>query len=155
MGKVLFLLVWVCSHPPGLSIPVPDGVGGEVTPPSTGQNFRMSICFAAGGMPLVFTQEDCLVLCCFYRPRTKYDRGGGGLFFTGVCLSTGEGGTPLSLVPGPFVRNAPVVIYLGEGGDTPVRTPPPPPPPSGQVAPQVMQKDFLFFVYLFVCNLRT
>ena len=28
-----------------------------------GQNSRASTCYAAGGTPLVFAQEDCLVLC--------------------------------------------------------------------------------------------
>ena len=49
------------GYPPPIQVPSQDG-GGEVTP---NQNNIACICYAAGGMPLAFTQEDFLVWTLF------------------------------------------------------------------------------------------
>ena len=41
--------------------PQPGQDGVPPPPPPPGQNSRTRTCYAAGGMPLAFTQEDCLV----------------------------------------------------------------------------------------------
>ena len=45
--------------------PPPPGLDG-VHPPPIRQSSIASTCYAAGGMPLAFTQEDFLVSSCFY-----------------------------------------------------------------------------------------
>ena len=59
-GTPLAKIGWVPPPWPGLDgvPPTRDWMG---TPPSTRQSSTASTCYAAGGMPLAFTQEDFLV----------------------------------------------------------------------------------------------
>ena len=41
-------------------------------PPPPRQNCRATTCYAAGGMPLAFTQEDCLVVVCCYEMKLTW-----------------------------------------------------------------------------------
>ena len=43
-------------------------------PPPQGQNNRACTCYAAGGMPLAFTQEDCLFIVCSFNVRTNENK---------------------------------------------------------------------------------
>ena len=57
--------VWMGGVPQGTPWPCLDGGdGGYTPPPPIRQSSIASTCYAAGGMPLAFTQEDFLVLQC-------------------------------------------------------------------------------------------